>query len=183
MKNFKLLLIIIACANIFAACKKEKTDPTELSKLPAATQTGAKTFGCLVNGVAFVPQSNCTFLCSPPLQFGYDNSNGGQFFVEVSNDNLKQKIIWGIDSCNIVKKYNYYPSPNHPVRLSFRPNDNVCVLSTVIDPEVATSTNGYINIEKFDISNGIISGTFEFTLSKNGCETKKITNGRFDAKL
>ena len=179
----KIITALILFVMLGASCKKDKTEPTELSKLPPATQTGAKTFGCLVNGVAFIPQSNCNFLCNPPLQFGYDNSNGGQFFVEVNNDNMKQTIVWGIDTCTVAKKYNYYQSINHPIRLSLRPNNNNCVLSTVIDSEVASTANGYIDITRFDLSNRIISGTFEFTLSKNGCETKTITNGRFDAKL
>lgn len=40
-----------------------------------------------------------------------------------------------------------------------------------------------MSITRFDLSMGIISGTFEFTLSKTGCETISITDGRFDAKL
>jgi hypothetical protein len=182
MKNFKLLLILIACANILTACKKDKTAPTELSKLPAATQTGAKTFGCLVNGVAFVSDNGCTYLCSPSMQVGYDlNSNGGQFFVNGDNYILKASVGFGLDSCVSNKRYTYINSPNYPIRFGFLNNNNLCSLSTRVDPTVIAS--GYVEITKFDLTNGIISGTFEFTLSKNGCETKTITNGRFDAKL
>lgn len=52
----RTLIIFIALA--FAMCCK-KTDSNsldaELAKLPPITQTGANTFGCLVNGKAFIP--------------------------------------------------------------------------------------------------------------------------------
>ena len=52
MKNLLLLLLVtfaISCCN-----KGDDDQPkTELEKLPPATQTGANTAGCLVNGVAF----------------------------------------------------------------------------------------------------------------------------------
>ena len=34
-----------------------------------------------------------------------------------------------------------------------------------------------------DLSAGIISGTFAFTLAQPGCDTIKVTQGRFDKKL
>ena len=44
-------MLMLLCA---ASCKKPKpsTALTEIEKLPPITQTGANTFGCLVDGVA-----------------------------------------------------------------------------------------------------------------------------------
>lgn len=58
MKKSILLITIFLCAVvcIAPACKKKTEDP--ISQLPAATQTGANTFGALVNGEAFTPHSN-----------------------------------------------------------------------------------------------------------------------------
>jgi hypothetical protein len=55
MKNTYHLLIAIALISILCSnsCKKHSSDP--LSQLPPATQTGAQTFGCLINGKAFTP--------------------------------------------------------------------------------------------------------------------------------
>ncbi len=180
-KHNALWLLLLALCSIFAGCKKDKTI-SEIDKLPAATQTGAKTFGCLVNGVIFVPDNGCTYLCSPSMQVGYDlNSNGGQFFVNADNYIFKASLGFGLDSCVTNKRYTYSNSPNYPMRFGFLNNNNLCSLSTRVDPTVIAS--GYVEITKFDLINDIISGIFEFTLSKNGCETKTITNGRFDAKL
>jgi hypothetical protein len=44
---FLFMLAITGCTS----CKKEVTDA---SGLPPATQTGAKTFGCLINGKPFI---------------------------------------------------------------------------------------------------------------------------------
>ncbi len=50
-------LIMASCLTILiaASCKKNKPQKTELEKLPPITQTGANTFGCLLNGKAYTP--------------------------------------------------------------------------------------------------------------------------------
>ena len=171
-----IVIALIFFTMIGASCKKDKTEPTELSKLPPATQTGAKTFGCLVNGKAYLPYKDCS-ICTPPLQFYYDNTSGGQFGISAANFN--QTISIGIDSCISAKKYVYYVDPNHPIRFAYRLNtyDALSVFDTLV------IASGYLNMSRFDLTSGIFSGTFEFTLSKQGHETINVTNGRFDAKL
>ena len=46
-----------------------------------------------------------------------------------------------------------------------------------------TSVTGYVDLTRLDNQQGIVSGTFAFTLAQPGCDTIKITNGRFDYKL
>jgi len=60
-------------------------------------------------------------------------------------------------------------------------NSNNC--NFISDP--SNYKNGYLKITKYDLSNGIVSGEFEFTLydSTIGCDTIKITQGRFDKRL
>ena len=36
---------------------------------------------------------------------------------------------------------------------------------------------------RLDLSAGIIAGTFAFTLYKPGCDSVRVTQGRFDKKL
>lgn len=43
--------------------------------------------------------------------------------------------------------------------------------------------DGILAITRFDRSQGIVSGTFAFKLYKQGCDTLKITQGRFDYTL
>ena len=42
---------------------------------------------------------------------------------------------------------------------------------------------GQLVVTRLDLRAGIISGTFAFTLSQPGCDTIKVTQGRFDKKL
>ena len=185
MKNFKLLLIIIACANIFAACKKDKTEPTELSKLPAATQTGANTFGCIVNGKAWVAQTDCKFLCNSPFKMFYDASLGGGLSIissiELGANGTNQQIIFSFDSTNFKTSFIY----NNNINMKFAYQDliNHTPCSSLRSIDLGVLTIGKVILSRYDLTTGIVSGTFEFTLSKNGCETISVTEGRFDKKL
>ena len=42
---------------------------------------------------------------------------------------------------------------------------------------------GHLTITRLDRAAGIVSGTFAFTLYKSGCDSVRITQGRFDRKL
>ena len=55
LKTMKNLLLLLLVTFAISCCNKGDDDQpkTELEKLPPATQTGANTAGCLVNGVAF----------------------------------------------------------------------------------------------------------------------------------
>lgn len=44
-------------------------------------------------------------------------------------------------------------------------------------------SSGSMTITKLDRTNRLIVGIFNATLSKAGCDTIKITNGRFDVKF
>ena len=67
MKN---LIIILITALALSYCDKDDNKPkTELEKLPPATQTGAQTFGCLIDGKAFVPPKFGTNAPSAFYQF------------------------------------------------------------------------------------------------------------------
>lgn len=175
-----LLLIIILGS---PQCKK---DVDELSKLPPVTQNGERTFGCLVNGKAWMPENGNIIITDPALDFVYENSNGGLFYITakrtILSKNIDQGILFGLDSCTAERRYLYNNSPAQPVRFCFS-NYNQDQCRTLFSLENDVSTSGFVAITRFDLSEGIISGTFEFTLSKSGCETIRITDGRFDGKL
>ncbi len=180
-KILSLVWLMFITTILSSSCKKNKI--SEIDKLPPATQTGVKTFGCLVNGKAWIPDNGCALLCPSSLKFYYDNINGGQFSTktELTINGRKEYINFGFDSCNKIGEYIF--STGMPGR-SFAYNDyNKPNCQTLFSNDTGTAISGYFNITRFDLPNGIISGTFEITLSKQGCETINITNGRFDAKL
>jgi hypothetical protein len=42
---------------------------------------------------------------------------------------------------------------------------------------------GVLTITRLDLTAGIVAGTFAFTLYKPGCDSVRVTNGRFDYRL
>ncbi|GEM_PF-3093513 len=42
---------------------------------------------------------------------------------------------------------------------------------------------GSLTITRLDLKTGIISGTFDFTLYRPGCDSVRVTQGRLDKKL
>ncbi|MDO7874291.1 hypothetical protein Q5H93_06065 [Hymenobacter sp. ASUV-10] len=47
----------------------------------------------------------------------------------------------------------------------------------------ASYLTGQLTLTRLDEQAGIISGTFDFTIAKPGCDTIRVTDGRFDKKL
>lgn len=187
MKYPNFLLILIASLAIMASCKKEKNLQDELAKLPPASQTGANTFGCLVNGKAWVAQNqDCFLLCDPSFKLYYDYGFGGNIHIQAifknSKINMDQYIGFGMDSTNSRTSFFYLDFKQHmgfTYKNSHAGTD--CKVIKSLYNEIAAY--GIITLTRYDLQSGIISGTFEFTLTKPGCDTIKVTNGRFDKKL
>ena len=180
-KNNTLWLLLLALCSLFASCKKEPVD--ELSKLPPATQTGANTFGCLLNGKAWVAHTDCKYLCDPAFKIYYDNFQGGYLALSAkfqnSKENLDQEIDIVFDSTNYKNQFFFVKNSNHlNIRLL---NYNGVTYNTVIDSTV--NGNCQVQVSRYDLQSGIISGTFEFSLTKPSCVPISVTNGRFDYKL
>jgi len=179
MRFSTYLLLVTLLFSLFFSCKKQNAEPD----LPPETQTGADTFGCRINGRAWVPQANkprdnnnLILLELEPVRQGSD----GFFYVRTNNYkgnggsvSLLSNVINGtgtyrfdrIDSIRGTK-----------VTLGY----NGCrYYSTDSD----TYCRGSITLKRFDFQErGIVSGTFEFTIYKPGCDTVKVTDGRFDLR-
>lgn len=185
-KNKNSWLWVIFLCSLFAACKKDKTEPSELSTLPPSTQTGANTFGCLVNGKAWVAQRNdCSIFCDANFKIFYDASYGGSvslisYFIDIKN-NRNEKIVLSFDSTNYKNIFIFQNKFDTKCAFTNYASSNNCTDLHSIDS--STVALGKIQLSRYDLSNGIISGTFEFTLYKTGCELINITDGRFDKKL
>lgn len=175
MKNLLLLLLTVFT---LTCCDKDDDKPkTELEKLPPATQTGAQTFGCLIDGKAFVPP-----------RFGTNSPNafyqfvGGAYTLGINastsgGPNLKSINIGCLDMPLItVNNYNlkefisgnYFGEYREAAGFNF-------------DGSSFLQDSGILSITRFDPINFIISGTFSFKAKDiNTGEIIEITNGRFD---
>lgn len=163
----KKLILLLLTTFTLSCCNNEDDKPQNpIDQLPPATQTGANTFGCLINGEPFVVSntSNQTAI----YQGGVLQIGGG-----IDNSIMDKRI-----SINISAPINL----NTPYDLTLFPNNLAIFVNNgegcYYDYDHTTS--GTLTITKFDQTNFIISGTFNFSTQTNECENINITNGRFD---
>ena len=177
-------------------------------KMPAATQTGANTAGCIVDGLTWVPRRE-GFLFGgnySPIDVQWGKVGGGRHPLElllVKNiDDVTQ--VHGETSLKL-----YLPDITQP---------GTFILDQPGNPSVVNGPNAYgvfsfnkpspdqvlltgpgapgrLVVTRLDTSAHVVSGTFEFTpiqgnggLTGNGTpipggKTARITEGRFDCKF
>lgn len=174
--KIKLLAFIIMLAVCFTACKKLHFDT---NGLPAATQEGKNTLGFRLNGQAWTPKG---VRGTANLSIDYDpNFNNGIFDItayDFSSPQAEQFTIGIRDSLNFINAPQIYTITQTSLcGISFTNNcDYFSRLS-------GSFCSGNLTITKLDRLNHIISGTFSATLYKPGCDTIKITDGRFDMRF
>ena len=170
-----ILLLLVAFVFCFARCKKDTVDS---NGLPAATQDGKNTLGFLLNGQPWKPQGTAL---TGNLSIDFDlNFNQGIFNIVAYDFNspTQDQFIIGIrDSLNFIQIPGIYSlSRNSLYSISFnKPCDYFNQLDDV-------QSSGILSITKLDKVNRIIAGTFNATLSKTGCASITISEGRFDMK-
>jgi len=178
----KRLIIFLLIFSSLIACNKDDDQTIEeaINQLPAATQTGAGTFGCLVNGEPFVHnegQINCF----------YQYVDGGYYF-RISGNNFDYD--YDIVSISLGTE-NKSIEQNHTYQVITRENGNTyggggIRVSPTMGETINTNENytGELTITKLDFENFIVSGEFWFNVKhpKTG-DTVKIREGRFDSQF
>lgn len=178
--KYTLLPASLLAALLLSACTKDDPDPA--SQLPPATQTGANTFGCLVNGQAWTPQGYSGF---SNYIVSYDTfSDGGLINISAyriygSGTNDFQSISLWTKSISGIGTFSFRDTLTSIAQFSdYKSN---CIWRSS-EPDIVYR-QGTLTLSRLDLRTGVISGTFEFTLAKPGCDTIKVTQGRFDRKL
>ncbi|TPE45273.1 DUF6252 family protein [Pontibacter mangrovi] len=172
MKTHILPLLFFLALLSFSSCKKHKNEP----QLPPATREGKNTFGALVNGEVWLPKGKPN-LYQSSLDVVYDPEyQGGDLNIIAYKHETDEYLSLFMTQLDHEGTY----SLNNPemgaagfasAACDYRNNNS------------EISRTGKLEITKLDLTNGIIAGTFEFTLAKPGCDTIRVTEGRFDKKL
>jgi hypothetical protein len=176
------LLLVLSVILLGSSCKKQKpVNPVD--QLPPETQTGANTFGCLVNGQIFKPGgaqlSGGSLQCNYQLVNGayhftligrfQNNSNGTGGSIGLYTDSLS---VHQGDKLSLKAKIKGNPSADYFKAI----NSYQYELFNTDD----LSYLGELWIKKLDSVNQIVSGTFWFNAVNSNGDTVKITEGRFD---
>ena len=184
MMNYKLfkvvspLLLICFC---FIQCKK--TSSMQEDQLPPATQTGANTFGCKINGKVYIPKGyNGTGTPNPHLTFDVGLNGLPIFAVDAKRLNTSSEFEGGViisfQNITGVGQYSYPNNFNFSIGWSSVLNN--CG-TTAFDTTIQLFGGG--TLTRYDVTNRIISGTFNFKFKALSCDTVLVTDGRFDYKL
>tara|TARA_B110000008_G_scaffold215788_1_gene215201 strand:+ start:65 stop:400 length:336 start_codon:yes stop_codon:yes gene_type:complete len=96
IKIFQLFIFIAVMTSCSNADDSNSQNP--IDQLPAATQTGANTFGCLLDGEAFIPNGGIN-----PLDCVYQFVNGSYFFSLQGNkrDSQNNLELIGLSTNNL----------------------------------------------------------------------------------
>ncbi|MGI4759089.1 MAG: hypothetical protein ACRYF0_00175 [Janthinobacterium lividum] len=151
--------------------------------LPPATQTGAGTFGCFLNGEAWVPAGNNG---RPNYQVTYDPGyRGGSLQIKVyryvgPRRQVLQALALGAVAVAAPGRYALaLAGPNGAAYTDYgRP-----AACRHYGEGALSGRTGTLVVSRLDLAGGVVAGTFAFQLAQPGCDTITVTQGRFDAKL
>ncbi len=169
MKKFILFLVL----PLLFCCSK---DDDSSASLPPATQTGAGTFGCKVNGKNFVHNDGL-------INCFYQYVDGGYYFSIQGNNYSFNPVGITLGTLNktisegetLLLTENTHG--NAGAGAFFRVSENNGQSSTTNLEE-----RGEMKITKFNLQNRIVSGTFWFDLKHPYTGEKvEIREGRFDS--
>ena len=181
------LFIPLAALLLAAGCKKD--DPA--AGLPPATQVGANTGGCLINGERFVATGwdSGSVLSNPvpPLSggFSFDSIYRVELHGQYNGQNTTVMLFLKNDqvgSYQLNKTTQYWPQGSSQNLLSHATFSAANSAGDVYVTDVQHV--GQVVLTRSDLSAGVGAGTFEFTAAStfDPRKTITITNGRFDRK-
>jgi len=192
MKQLFLKTTLLLFAVIFSNC--ENNDPED--QLPPITQTGANTFGAIVDGRIFVPKTTISSTPGGSLIKGLEVYVGSNFFDSKGDDKWFISTYNSEDSPSIYI-YIYLPTLlDSPKNFIINKSDGsdrfdlanahiFCLINKGSLQYLSFENSGELNFSKIDINKGIYSGSFYTKLKNKDNENDiiEITNGRFDINL
>ena len=191
VQNFKTCLTLFVLATCFTLsgmqCEKDPNLP-EIDKLPPATQIGADTFGCLVDGKALLPRKKGWFPNGPVIlaQYQYLTLNGktGNYFMITADDQKTYaNEIRGVSlSAQCVDlETKTYELDEYNTLFKLAGKYDILDESLYFNRFYTNLINkGELTITKFDDVNQIMSGTFWFDAVNDKGEKVEVREGRFD---
>lgn len=142
--------------------------------MPSPTQTGKNTFGCILDGEAFIPSGG-----GNPLDCVYQFVNGGYYFgLQGNKRDANNDLITLSLSTNAleIQEGKTYMLINNDFG-----NAYAGYLYVTLSSSTSANYDGELKITKLDTENQIVSGIFWFDVKHPSTEeTVEIREGRFD---
>lgn len=180
MKKISSLLII----TIFLACcdkddNKKSSNPVD--QLPPATQTGANTFGCLLDGQVFKPgltsnSYNCFYqLVDGEYYFAVNASNQKAGILKDISIATNKRRIFESEILDLIDKTDGNASGSFYTSNSNTGTDDLMYTSKI--------HTGKLKITKLDFTKNVVSGTFWYDIKDSQGVVHQIREGRFDMQF
>ncbi len=182
-----LSLFSLLCLLLFINMKCKKDSVNLIDRLPPATQTGANTFGCLVNGQVFLPKGvlfGPPFITSSYVYLTRPNATGNYFNVSGTkkNSNTNESVSINLEDLNLVQGQKYILKNYPNVGEAFAQYYTVDLKGNINSYITNSIFNGELYISKFEEAKGIISGNFWFDAVNSKGEKVEVREGRFDVR-
>ncbi|MFT6320561.1 MAG: hypothetical protein ACJAT4_001487 [Granulosicoccus sp.] len=185
MKKNLTTLLLLSLLYFNYSCNKDDIDP---HGLPAATESGENTFGCLVDGEPWIAEIGLGVFAPSlhKLVMGYDETETGVFYnniwsltaTYVTADSTNDFFFLGASRFTEPSCLNQ--SVNH-LRATFWSSYDRPFVEYKFDSLLPYQ----VSITKLDEASNICSGKFDFyaiSTDTNKSDTLHITEGRFDVK-
>ena len=170
------LTLFLLVSLLFSSCKKDKAEP--IDQLPPATQEGKNTFGCLVNGEAFIPKGS--IFSGPNTECYYQYVREGFHFHVSGEDRSRSDNVLGININTDSLKIEEGTVIN--LTKGYRGEASGAYTDGSVFNEYRTDYRykGELKITRFDEEQQIVSGTFWFDAVNDMGEKVEVRKGRFD---
>jgi len=179
----KRILISLSFLSLFISCRKNKSD---IIQFPAETQSGLNTFGCYIDGQAFIPSTTLFGNIRPinvyytPDSTRYYNAGflsiqgiDARYSLDFAGDILLQKLqVFGIGEYSLNHVFNCVNPYNCDGGEYYNAKEG----------KTYFIESGKLTITKLDTLNKIISGRFYFLSKDTLGNRKEVTSGVFDTK-
>jgi hypothetical protein len=178
MKHLRIFSVIsLFIVLVSGNCKKNNSDPIE--ELPPETQTGANTFGCLIDGKIFLPKGNP--LAGPIKKASYQLVNG-KYSLLISGSNTSSNITKGVgmQGDSIIISTGTFELVEYNVKGKLSGSYAEFESGNINDYFTNNINRGQLTITKFDTVNQIISGRFWFDAKNSNGQIVQVREGRFD---
>jgi hypothetical protein len=176
----KKILPVCLAIFLFVSCKKE------VAELPPATQTGAQTFGAKVNGVNWIPRGFGPIPAHDILELRLlANTDMYINAMDISSSPTETEFEISVKGITGPGTYLLNVNTGYPSSTA----NYAYYVKRILTPKeewMTTSVQtGSVTITKFDLTNKIISGTFQFNMSDiyDPSRTISVTDGRFDLRI
>jgi hypothetical protein len=176
MKTFCFCFVLL----LFCTCKKNEVDA-----LPPLTMEGKNTFGCLIDGKAYVPNGGSGYNADKAVEGGYQAIEWKDIknciWIRTNNKDGSGMDIW---LCNVERTGEYSMDYNTGVSPAVILPYNYGLYYNRRNFFVTDVQHiGKVMITRADTVTGVVAGTFEFTAyDSTARKTISVTNGRFDVK-